>query len=357
MLKIIEDALENIERKNIVYFSFDDFKDIKLYDVVKNYEKLQQRDTRKGSYLFLFDEIQKIENWEEQIKRLYDENNKIKIIISGSESLFIRKKSRESLAGRLYEFHIKTLNFREFLLFKGKKFDNLLLYREEILKEFQNFIVSNGFPEIITEERETAGKYIKENVIERIIYRDIPQIVPVGDPSLLEALFKILLEDPGEIINLEELGKELGMTRQTVSIYLDYLEKSFLIRKLYNYSRNPRKTHRRAKKYYPTIVSSDFIDKRELFGKVFETILVNQLNAEFFWRDSFKNEVDIIMPSPLTALEIKSGEIKERDIVSLKKFVEKFKPIKAFILSYDIERSTEKIQAIPFYKYLLRRIT
>ncbi|MBI2631652.1 ATP-binding protein [Candidatus Pacearchaeota archaeon] len=354
MFKLIEDALKMMERSDIVYFSFDDFKDLRLFDVVKSYERLMRKDTRKGKYLFLFDEIQKIDNWEEQIKRLYDENPQIKIVISGSESLFIRKKSRESLAGRIYEFHVKILNFREYLLFKEKKLDNISLHREEILREFKNFLISNGFPEIITEDKESAAKYIKENVIERVIYKDIPQIVPVGDPSLLEALFRILLEDPGEIVNLDDLGSELGMTRQTVSVYLEYLEKSFLIRKLYNYSKNPRKTYRRAKKYYPTIITPDILDKRELFGKIFETVLVNQLNAEFFWRDSFKNEVDVIQLEPFSAIEVKSGDIKERNLLSLQRFTKKFKPKQSFVLSYDMKKKINGIDIIPFYEYLLK---
>ena len=117
MLKIVQDNIEKYDKKNILYFSFDEFKDVKIYDIMRSYERLMSRDLDKGSYLMLFDEIQKIDNWEEQLKRIYDENPKIKFIISGSESLFIRKKTRESLAGRIYEFQIKTLDFEEYLAF------------------------------------------------------------------------------------------------------------------------------------------------------------------------------------------------------------------------------------------------
>ena len=355
MFKLIEDALLMMDKEHIIYFSFDEFKDIKLNDVVKSYERLLKKDTSTGRYLFLFDEIQKIENWEEQLKRLYDENHNIKFIISGSESLFIRKKSRESLAGRMYEFNIKTLSFREYLKFKGKQFKNLQLHREEILREFHSFLICNGFPEIIAENKEDAAKYVRENVIDRVIYQDIPQIVSIDDPAILSQIFRIILDDPGEIINMRELANELGIARQTVSLYIDYLEKSYLIRKLYNYSRNVRKTQRRFKKYYPTIITPDIIDKRELFGKVFETALVNQLSAEFFWRDSFKNEVDIIQPESKMAIEIKSGELKEKDLISLHKFIKKFKPAEAIVLSYHIKRKFGGISVIPFYEYLLEK--
>jgi len=360
MLKIAEDARVKMERINIIYFSFDDWKGIRIEEVIKSYEKLMRKDVKKGKYLFLFDEIQKIENWEEQLKGIYDMYSSLyascKFIISGSESLFIRKKSRESLAGRIFEFRIKTLSFKEFLHFKNIPYDNLLLYRENILREFQNFMISNGFPEIINEEKETAAKYLKETVIERVLYRDIPQIVPIRDPSKLAQIFAIILNDPGQIINLEESAKHLGISRQTLSIYLEYLEQSFLIRKLYNYSRNARKTQQRYKKYYPTFITPDIFEKRELFGKVFESIIVNQLNADFFWRDPYKNEIDIIIPkTELTAIEIKSGTISGRDLRPLQRFTKKFKPAHAFVLSYDNEKQIDNIPIIPFYKYLLQK--
>ena len=360
MLKIAEDARIKMDKTNIIYFSFDDWKGIRIEEVIKSYEKLMRKDVKKGKYLFLFDEIQKIENWEEQLKRLYDLYSSLyascKFIISGSESLFIRKKSRESLTGRIFEFKVKTLSFKEFLQFKSVPYDNLLLYRENILKEFQNLMISNGFPEIINEEKETAAKYLKENVIGRILYRDIPQIVPIRDPSKLAQIFAIILNDPGQIINLEESAKNLGMSRQTLSLYLEYLEQSFLIRKLYNYSRNTRKTQQRYKKYYPTFITPDIVEKRELFGKVFETIIVNQLNADFFWRDPYKNEVDIIISKPeLTAIEVKSGTIGGRDLRPLQHFVKKFEPAHAFVLSYDDEKQIDNIPIIPFYKYLLKK--
>ena len=82
--------------------------------------------------------------------------------------------------------------------------------------------------------------------------------------------------------------------------------------------------------------------------------MVIQLNADFFWRDSYKNEVDIIKMDPLTAIEIKSGEIKERDLSSLQAFIKKFNPEKAMVLSYDKSKKIDKVNILPFYEYLLK---
>ena len=131
--------------------------------------------------------------------------------------------------------------------------------------------------------------------------------------------------------------------------YLEYLEESFLIKKLYNYSRNARKTQRRLKKYYSTLINPLLI--KNDFGKIFEQALVIQLDTEFFWRDSYKNEVDVVQLDPLIAIEIKSGDVKERDLNSLKRFIKKFKPKEAIVLSQDIEKEIDEASDQAFGGY------
>lgn len=351
LFKIIKDSLAKYGKENIIYFSFDDFREIKLGEIIDAYLELLNKSNNEP-FLILFDEIQKISGWEEQLKRIYDENKNMKFIISGSESLFIRKGTRESLAGRMFEFQIKTLCFEEFLRFKGIKFDRLELYKKEILSEFKKFLFCNGFPEIVNENENFIRKYIKENVVEKIIYRDITQIVSIENPEILFQMFNIIAREPGQMIQIDKLAGELDISRQTASNYLDYLEKSFLIRKLYNFSRNARKTQTRLKKYYPTILFPEEIENKEIFGKVFETFLINELNAEFFWRDVYKNEVDIVLKNKETIpIEIKVSNIETK---SLNLFINKFKLKKGFVITYDKEENLGKIKVIPFYKYLIR---
>ncbi len=356
MFKIVSDYINKYGNKNVLYFSFDDFREEKLIDIINLYARVLNKDINRGDYLILFDEVQKVKNWEEQLKRIYDNYPNIKFIISGSESLFIRKKTRESLAGRMFEFHVKTLSFKEYLSFKNKKFDNFALYKEEILREFNQFLLSSGFPEIINENEEVIAKYIKDNVIDKIIYKDMAQILSIKEPAIIEQIFRIVLSDPGAIMNMENLSKEIGLSRQTISLYLNYLEKSFLIKKLYTYSRNPRKTQTRMKKYYPVLFLPELIKKAEMFGRLFENFVVLELDAEFFWRDTYKNEVDIVKieENKVLPIEVKSGKI-EYD--SLKLFMKKFKVNKGIILTYQakdkVNFNGKEIEVLPFYEYLL----
>ncbi len=356
MLKIVKDFREKFGSTNIMYFSFDDFSQITVREVMAQYARLLNKDITHGKFLFLFDEIQKIRGWEEQVKRVYDNYKNVKMLISGSESLFIRKRSKESLAGRIFELHMNPLTFKEFLLFKNKLPENIALYHEEILREYHNYLLCNGFPELVHIATEMAKRFIKELVIEKIIFKDIPQTFPVGEPAVLHQLFAIILSSPGEIIDHATLAAELGVSRITISLYLDYLEKAFLIRKLYNYAKNARKTQRKLKKYYPTIISPDLVEKSEAFGRVFEASMVLMLNAEYFWRDTYKNEVDVITIADGNTfpIEIKSSKIDDK---AIRLFLKKFGVKKGMIMTYETKDKRvydgKEIEIVPFYEYFL----
>ncbi len=359
MMKIIKDAIKSgTSKNNILYFSFDEFKNSTIKNLLDEYSKIMQIDIKSGKYLILLDEIQKLENWEEQLKTIYDLYNKnIKIIISESESLFIKKKSKETLAGRLFVFKVNNLTFKEYVIFKGKKIDNVKLYSKELEKLFDTFIKTLGFPELVEiTDYDIIKKYIKESIIDKIIYKDIPTLIKIKDITLLEKILNTITENPGQIIEINSYSIELGISRQSLSNYLHYLESAYLIRKLYNFSKNKRKTERKLKKYYPVLVLPQLLFSNDnlIKSKVFETIIVNQLEAEFFWRDQYKNEVDIIFTDKqIKPIEIKYGNIDTKGVTT---FMEKHKIKDGVIITKDKEEiitiDNKKISLIPAYKYL-----
>lgn len=360
MLKIIEDAINGgFEPKNIIYFSFDEFREIEIRKVIRAYEEMIEKDFRNEKYLLLLDEVQKLNNWGDQLKVIYDTFKNIKIIISGSEYLFIKAKSKESLAGRIFEFKLNPLSFKEFLSFKGIDLKPIGLYEMELRKLFNEFILTSGFPELVgIKEKEIIKKYIMEGIIEKVIYRDLTRLFRIKDLSVIESLINIFMEEPGQIIELSDLAKELKISRQTLSNYLCYLEESFLIRKLYNFSKSRRKVERKLKKYYPTIVSVNLLFKEDDLSKskVFECLVVNQLGAEFFWRDTYKNEIDVIIADgKVTPIEIKYGKIGTK---ALMVFSKKFKVNESYIISLEKEEQQKingkVISIIPAFKFLLK---
>ena len=358
MYKIVEDAIKDgMDPGNIVYFPFDEFSKTEVRRVLNAYEELVEKDLREGKFLILLDEIQKLENWENQLKAFYDTfKANAKIIISGSESLFIRKKSKETLAGRMFEFKVESLSFREYLGFRGMKYEPVGIYEKELRRSFDDYIFTMGFPELVgIRDKDIIRKYVKEGIVDKVIYQDLPKIFEIEDVSKLESLLNIFMEDPGQIVEIDELGKELGLVRQTLSNYIGYLEKSFLLQKVYNYSKNRRKVERKLKKYYPALISVDllFRDDAHSRSKVFEWLIVRQLNAEFFWRNPQKDEVDVILENG-TPAEIKYGKIEVGGVV---KFMNQFGVARGFILSYEKEGEQtvdgKKISIVPAYKFLL----
>jgi len=363
MRKIIEDAIkkEKFEPKRVIYFSFDEFREAEIKAVLNSYGELTGNNLKEGKYLLLLDEVQKVSNWEDQLKGIYDLYERhMKIIVSGSESLFIRSKSKETLAGRIFEFKIEPLSFREFLSFKEIKFEPIPIYKKELERLFEEFALTQGFPELINiRDKEIIKKYIKESIIEKVVFRDMQKLFNIKDISIIDSLLNIFLEEPGQIIEISELANDLKVSRQTLSNYLTYLENAFLIRKLYNFSRNRRKIERKLKKYYPAIVSPALAFKQDDLSKskVFEWLMVNQLKAEFFWRDPYKNEVDIILfDKKIMPIEIKHGKIDFRGMLA---FMEKFNVKEGCIISRSIAEEKKigdkTISVMPAFKFLLAR--
>jgi predicted AAA+ superfamily ATPase len=360
MLKLVEDTIRGgLSPTNILYFSFDEFREVELREVLKEYEVLVERGLHAGRFLVLFDEIQKLEGWEDQLKALYDVHKRnIKFVISGSESLFIRRWSKETLAGRLFEFRVEPLSFQEYLVFRGIRYTPVGVYERELEKLFDEFIYTQGFPELVSiDDKSVARKYLRESIVEKVIFRDLPSLLGIKDISVIESLLNILVEEPGQLIEISELAGTLKVSRKTLSNYLTYLEQSFLLRKLYNFSTGRRKVERKLRKYYPVIASVDLVFGKDDFSRsrVFEWAVVNQLKAEFFWRDPYKNEVDVVLgkrkPIPL---EVKYGKV---DTSGLQAFMNKFKVGKGYVVTPNREE-TRKVNAktvfvVPAFKLLL----
>ncbi len=357
LMKVVQDHIESgADAKSAMYFSFDEFTNAEPAEILSAYRELTGKDASKEKTLLLFDEIQKVGGWENKIKRVYDlYKGKAKIYLSGSESLLVTGKSKESLAGRIFHFKVNQLTFREYLGFRQKKFEPIGLYSKELSTEFRSHVLSQGFPELVgITDKGVIHKYLQEGIVEKIIYRDIPAVFGAKETAVLEALLKLMMEEPGQIIDMQTLASQFKTTRQTISNYFSMLEQSFLVRKLYNYSPNKRKAERKLKKYYPAIIPPALTFKEDSHSqsKVLECTVVNGLDAEFFWRDQYKNEVDIILTEPeLTPIEVKLSETKSG---SLELFMKKYKAKKGYIITQNrATNEKEKPESIPAYKYLL----
>ncbi|MEM1575437.1 MAG: ATP-binding protein, partial [Nitrososphaerota archaeon] len=265
LYQTIEKLLETEEPNKILYFSFEESL-ANVKEVLDFYEKqiLKKVFEEAGRIFIFFDEIQYCENWPSIIKQYYDLYPNIKFLISGSSSLLLSKEAIDKLAGRFFFFELKPLTFFEFLEMKGIKILEPELFSRRIETYFFDYLRKAGFPEIVNWENDIKiAEYIKNTVIDRVILRDLPIIFKTRDIILLEKIMKLILSNPGAIININSLSRDWGENKITISNYLKFLEISLLIRSLSNFRPAFLSISRKLKKYYPTVTSLIFSNSKE----------------------------------------------------------------------------------------------
>ncbi|MCD6570735.1 MAG: ATP-binding protein [Deltaproteobacteria bacterium] len=333
-------SIRKVAREDIIFFSFDE-NQVSIEDVIAEYEARAGKELlgiKTRLYVFL-DGIQKLDNWQNQIKYYYDQYDNIKFFISGSASLFIKKKSRESLAGRIFEYSLVPLSFKEFLIFRGKEdlVEKRPFFRDTLQKEFTAY-QKRQFVEVVSESEEDVGRYV-QTIIEKIVYQDIPKIFPIENADLLMRILKIISSYPGMLLDYMSLSRDIGISRVTLSNYFYYLEESFLIKKLYNFSKNMLTSEKKMKKVYLSTTSFfPFLNPAIDETRLVENLMVVLTDARFFWRTPQKYEVDIItglndVPVPV---EVKFANlIDKKDTKNLLRFSGKFDCKKALMITRD----------------------
>ncbi len=313
LFQIIQHLLNRkVKPKNILYFSFDESSyDIK--EILETYQKLILEKTFENVndkiYIFL-DEVQKVEDWENKIKVFYDLYPNLKIIISGSSSIKLRKRSKESLAGRIIDFTLQPLEFDEFLELNNynlKKIrGNLNLFKREILPLFYRYLKYGSFPELAKEEdEEFARNYILNSVIERVIYKDIPKEFEIKEVELLKRILYLIGKNPGGIVNFKEIGKNFGRDERTVSNYFEYLEYGLLIKFIFNYRGSPLATMRKLKKVYfstPNLIFGLNPSYKLLLPNILENLVASVQDIKYFYHNKY--EIDFIRESSKNFKEI-----------------------------------------------------
>lgn len=358
LYQFIEKLLsEKISATSILFFSFDEAS-LSLSEVIESYREINAKDFRQEKTYIFLDEIQKCKNWENELKKYYDLYPKIKFVLSGSESLFIRKKTKETLAGRIFEFLLEPFSFREYLGFNGIK-EEEFKYETRIKTLFLRYVQRGGFPETFSLERDKEFKeYIKSLVIDKIIYQDIPKIFRIEEPEFLLTLLELISTNPGMYIDYQSLSKQFGKDRRVVKDYLMYLKESFLIRLLRNYRKGRITTLRKKKRAYPSDTAIIYLYKSQqdetFFGKVAETSVANKIRAELFWKN--RNEVDFVRDD--IPVEVKYKErINSEDLKAVREFMKKFSVKEGVIITKKDEKTINvdegRIRLIPLWKLLL----
>ncbi len=251
MYQIIDQLIEEgICPKNILYATFDN-PVLKLVDVEKVlsiYELLYPIEGTR--YLFL-DEIQYTRDWELWIKVIYDSRKDIRLIATGSASPVLEKGSTDSGTGRWSVLKIPTMSFYEYCrllaleepalpddlkLSELVKLDtaeagDLISRFSPLQNHFNRYLTIGGFPELVLSDDDIyAQRMLREDVVDKVIKRDVLTLFNIRNPLLMEKLFLYLCMNATEIFNAATASKELeNVSVATIAGYIEALEMSNLI--------------------------------------------------------------------------------------------------------------------------------
>jgi uncharacterized protein len=257
-----------------------------------------------GNYrLVIIDECQNIPEIGMNLKIIYDEMPGVKVIATGSSSPALADKTREPLTGRALTYKLYPVSIQE-LLQTDTVFD--------IKTGLSRYLVYGMYPEILTiQGAQNKTMHLRE-LVSSYLYKDVLKLSNIKHSDKIHKLLQLLAYQIGSLVSVHELSNTLGISHETVSSYIDLLEKGFIIQRLSGLSKNPRKEVSKMDKIYFTDVGirnaliEDFnpIDIRPDIGNLWENFLFierqkychyNNIHGKtWFWRTYSGAELDLI---------------------------------------------------------------
>ena len=319
----------------------------------------------KQSVLLILDEIQKIPRWSEVVKKLYDEDkrlkNNIRVLLLGSSALLMHRGLTESLAGRFELHKHNQWSFSE--------------CKECFLLSLDKYIYFGGYPGalLLIEDENRWANYMRGSLIETVLSKDIILLTSIAKPVLMRQSFGLAVSHSARIVSYQKmLGtlQDAGNTT-TITSYLNLMSKAFLLMPLERCSGSRIRRRGSIPKilvYDNGLITSmagvNFNTAKKdkmLWGRLVENsigarlyFIFNKLSGElYYWRDR-DNEVDYVarLGDKIIGIEIKSG-MPDKNPAALAIFKRKYKNSKTVIISNSKEptvNSEKNININEFYK-------
>jgi predicted AAA+ superfamily ATPase len=281
---LLKQLLADIPSNNKIYIDLERIDNREIFSE-KNYEAviyaLRQRglDVKEKVYAGL-DEIQLVKGLPSVLKYLYDNDNyEMKFILTGSSSYYLKDLFTESLAGRKKVFELYPLDFGEFLTFKeipylheiqvtveaeaeaevGARAGKALPFFKrafsaseyERLKDYyEEFIAYGGFPEVVLTSVTQEKKDLLSDILSSYINIDVKTLADFRNQENLYKLMKMLAARSGSRLDYVKLSRLTGISRLTIYNYMEFLEKTYIIRRIPVLAKNPDREIVKAQKLY-----------------------------------------------------------------------------------------------------------
>lgn len=374
---------KGVNKEKILYVKIDDIiSTIEDFDeILSAYQQLTGFNPEKEEIYVFVDEIQRLNNWQEQFKRYIDYKYEAIFIVSGSSRSLIYKDASESLVGRIQFINVFPLTFREFLEFNGinikktgkeniknlkdiQRFYNNIDDKEQILYYFRQYLKIGGFPEWFDiKDKKKWQILLRESYINLMLYRDIVSIFNVKHPTSLERLFSFLSANSSNRFSYNSLAQKTNIDKETVKLYLYYLESAQLIIISEKFSKSGSINERSEKKIYVWEEglrrSISFTEEDDIAYENLVLWHLQKTGIEFM--QSFKPyyghkkyEVDYIfaLPDFVLPIEIKNSSSNKK-LKGLRELISEQKLNHALVITKDLLKREKEIMYIPLWLFLL----
>ncbi len=306
---LVKQILSDIPNKNSLYLDLQRLDNREIFQQ-KNYEYIRNEFISRGlsadrTMIVVLDEIQLAPEAPSAIKYLYD-HHQIKFIITGSSSYYLKNLFSESLSGRKKVFELYPLDFGEFLTFKEVPFSKIdwlngsfnALEYNRLSSFYQEFVRFGGFPQIVLSDSERDKRDILADIMSSYVNIDIRTLADFSDERNLYSLAKLLAGRVGNKIKYAKLSRLTGLSRPTVTNYVSFFEKTYLIHTVGVYTKNIDREIVKARKLYfcDTGLANTLAELSG--GSQFENTLFNQLARQYslqYYSLKNGNEIDFIL--------------------------------------------------------------
>lgn len=315
---LVKQLLEEVSSANRYYFDLERL-DNREFFLEKNYDNIIKTLSRLGldskrKMFIALDEIQLVPEIVSVIKYLYDHYS-IKFIVTGSSSYYLKHLFRESLAGRKKIFELYPLDFGEYLVFQGQKSKQLpfsaLLFDaieyERLKSDYESYIRYGGFPEVVLARKDDQKRDLLWDILSSYMSIDIKSVADLRDDRALLSLIRMLAVRVGTRLDYSKLSGLTGLSRPTVTNYVDLLEKTYLISRISVHTSSPDREIVKAQKVYFADTGVMNIVTEASSGTQFENTLHNQFARRgqlAYWARKSGQEIDFIF-NETVAMEVK----------------------------------------------------
>jgi len=360
IMKIVQGELDAAGEKTL-FLSLDYDHDRAHFASQQGLRKKIELEIGGGPGFVFLDEIQRREDAGLFLKGMQDLGLPYKFIASGSGSVDLKAKIKESMLGRKRVYEVYPLSLREFVDFRtGYRYTDRLpdffalekTHSEDLLLEYLNY---GGYPRVVLEAEAREKLRVMDEIYQGYITRDIAYLLKVEKIDAYGQLVKALADQAGKIINYSELATTLGISLPTIKNYCWYAEETYILRRVTPFFRNVRSEISKS----PSVYFSDLglrnyslgalghVRRPDDLGFAFQNLVYLILREKLrwsgaqvhFWRTKSKTEIDFVIDTGRSVIPV---EVKYKELAkpspprALGGFAEKYRPARCLVVNKSL---------------------